>query len=490
MSISPANSAGSNTPVNRRFAVTPIRTPLRSSGRKKAQASKGLVDPMSVCKAGATRRSDSAGAAAAGALADAEGEGEGGKENADDGFRFSSPGGGGDGGGKGGSFSVDNAFDLMPPPMPRTPGGGKGQQQEKQQQQQQQGLHSPSRPRLSTPVSPLGQHDPNRRQEEHADHFGGGGVGSGEQGGVGANPSASTRPRTFSLGSSTTTTTSRVDCKSPRGGTSQHSFFGKSSRGATAAAARCAPTPPRRSRSSSASGIRTQHLNGTGNGSVSGGCRGGGGGDGGGGGSGVGGDSGVGVGVGGGGGGGLNALLVGRAREFAEQGTAEALVGRPREAVRSFTRALKIVPSGWGGGGGGVEILLARAQVLSGLGKHEACAEDCRSALRVEPTLLRGITLLGHACLRMGLHAEASQFLHDGLALAMASGDASVMAEAQSACRQGIEEASLVGSALESGGRAASHGLHEVALLSAARVLEISPQCTAAQEMRVRGMGR
>lgn len=49
-------------------------------------------------------------------------------------------------------------------------------------------------------------------------------------------------------------------------------------------------------------------------------------------------------------------------------------------------------------------------------------SQDCRSALRVEPGLLRGMTLLGHACLRMGLHAEASQFLHDGLALAMASG--------------------------------------------------------------------
>lgn len=48
----------------------------------------------------------------------------------------------------------------------------------------------------------------------------------------------------------------------------------------------------------------------------------------------------------------------------------------------------------------------------------------------------------------------------------------------------------MVGSALESGGRAASHGLHDVALQSAARVLEISPQCTAAQEMRVSGEGR
>ena len=45
-------------------------------------------------------------------------------------------------------------------------------------------------------------------------------------------------------------------------------------------------------------------------------------------------------------------------------------------------------------------------------------------SLAVKPNLLRAITLLGHACLRMGLHAEASQFLHDGLALAMASGGA------------------------------------------------------------------
>lgn len=90
---------------------------------------------------------------------------------------------------------------------------------------------------------------------------------------------------------------------------------------------------------------------------------------------------------------GLHELLVGRAREFAEQGRAEALVGMPREAARSFTSALKIVaprtaaaaaaatvvgiPIAAGGGWAAVkvELLMARAQVLSGLGKHEACAQ-------------------------------------------------------------------------------------------------------------------
>lgn len=71
---------------------------------------------------------------------------------------------------------------------------------------------------------------------------------------------------------------------------------------------------------------------------------------------------------------GLKDLLVSRAREFAEQGTAEALVGLPREAVKSFSRALKIVPVGWSGV---EELLLARAQLLFGLSKHQACAEVC-----------------------------------------------------------------------------------------------------------------
>lgn len=56
------------------------------------------------------------------------------------------------------------------------------------------------------------------------------------------------------------------------------------------------------------------------------------------------------------------------------------LVGMPREATRSFSSALKIVAprktmAGWASVN--VELLLARAQVLSGLGKHEACAEVC-----------------------------------------------------------------------------------------------------------------
>lgn len=80
------------------------------------------------------------------------------------------------------------------------------------------------------------------------------------------------------------------------------------------------------------------------------------------------------------GGGGLNELLVGRARNFVEKGAAEVLARMPREAVRSFTRALKIVPKGWPGS---VDVLLARAQALSGLGRHEACAEVCGGIKRV-----------------------------------------------------------------------------------------------------------
>lgn len=43
----------------------------------------------------------------------------------------------------------------------------------------------------------------------------------------------------------------------------------------------------------------------------------------------------------------------------------------------------------------------------------------------------------------------------------------------------------MVGSALESGTRAAGHGQHEAVLAAAGRVLEIAPQCVAAQDMRV-----
>lgn len=57
--------------------------------------------------------------------------------------------------------------------------------------------------------------------------------------------------------------------------------------------------------------------------------------------------------------------------------------------------------------------------------------------------------------------------------------------EALRACSTGIQEASLVGSALESGARAASHGQHSAALAAAGRVLEIAPQCVVAQEMQV-----
>lgn len=42
-----------------------------------------------------------------------------------------------------------------------------------------------------------------------------------------------------------------------------------------------------------------------------------------------------------------------------------------------------------------------------------------------------------------------------------------------------------MGSALESGARAAGHGQHEAALAAAGRVLDIAPQCAAGQEMRV-----
>lgn len=60
------------------------------------------------------------------------------------------------------------------------------------------------------------------------------------------------------------------------------------------------------------------------------------------------------------------------------------------------------------------------------------------------------------------------------------------MAEAQRVCSAGIEEASRVGSALESALRASGHMQHEAVLAASSRVLEIAPQCAAAQEMRVR----
>ena len=47
-----------------------------------------------------------------------------------------------------------------------------------------------------------------------------------------------------------------------------------------------------------------------------------------------------------------------------------------------------------------------------------------------------------------------------------------------------------MGSALESALRSSGHGQHEAALSASSRVLEIAPQCAAAQEMRVRGRER
>lgn len=45
--------------------------------------------------------------------------------------------------------------------------------------------------------------------------------------------------------------------------------------------------------------------------------------------------------------------------------------------------------------------------------------QDCRAALRLDPTVIGGVTLLGYACLRLGIHGEASRFLSEGLALAL-----------------------------------------------------------------------
>ena len=45
--------------------------------------------------------------------------------------------------------------------------------------------------------------------------------------------------------------------------------------------------------------------------------------------------------------------------------------------------------------------------------------QDCRSALQLDPRLLDGATLLGHACLRLGLHTDAINFLNEGLSMAI-----------------------------------------------------------------------
>lgn len=127
---------------------------------------------MSVCKGGvgSSTKKAPAGSRDSGGTpnrntSSLSGEGGGdGKENASSGHRlhmFSGPspskakaggsksGGGGDGSGgckEDAKSDATTAFDLMPPPLPRTPGKGKG---------------APSR---SSVLSPLGRHDPNLRQ--------------------------------------------------------------------------------------------------------------------------------------------------------------------------------------------------------------------------------------------------------------------------------------------------------------------------------------
>ncbi len=128
---------------------------------------------MSVCKGGIGSSTKAAGAAA----------GEGKENNGGRSHLFSAPSpgkakaagdgvknGGGGGGRKedpGAGKSEDNAFDLMPPPLPRTPGKGKGAQTR------------------SSVLSPLGRHDPNLRQPaSRTDSSAGSGDGS-DGGGVG-----------------------------------------------------------------------------------------------------------------------------------------------------------------------------------------------------------------------------------------------------------------------------------------------------------------
>lgn len=112
--------------------------------RKQSQAQYNNVqDPMSICKGGKT-------------------PGNAGKENwvlflgknspspADAG-RSSSVGRRHNTENSGGTGTIDvKKFDLMPPPLPRTPGGGKGT------------TFSSAAAMRTTPVSPLQNHDPNR----------------------------------------------------------------------------------------------------------------------------------------------------------------------------------------------------------------------------------------------------------------------------------------------------------------------------------------
>ncbi|CAM9180703.1 unnamed protein product, partial [Ectocarpus fasciculatus] len=533
MSISPAASVGSSGTPRRFMPVTPVRTPSKASrsgsGRKKGQVDNVAADPMSVCKGGgggvgsSTKAAVSRGSSGS---SNASSASTSGKENASSVSHrfdlFAAPSPATPKAGSDANKGNSTAFDLMPPPLPRTPGGAKGATQR------------------SSVLSPLGRHDPNLQKPAP----GAGGVERGRAAEKALpSPAASPRSRSFSIGRSGSSNSggdaspgrsngsrAGVDAssslKANKAGAHKqqhHQLKRSSSRdAAAAAAARCAPTPPRRGRSSSissssiSSGRAQAHSVGAGAGGSR--CRGG---------PGASvdaqppphqqdqqqqqqqqqhqkassqaaaappaaapapaGTAVFSVATGGGGGIGLHELLVGRAREFAEQARAEVLVGMPREAARSFTSALKIIApttsmAGWASVK--VELLLARAQVLSALGKHEACAEDCRRALQLEPTLLQGITLLGHACLRLGLHEETVRFLNEGLSLAISQPDRSVMAEAQRVCSAGIEEASRVGSALESGARSSRHGQHEAVLAAATRALEIAPQCAAAQEMR------
>lgn len=140
---------------------------------------------MSVCKGSvgsstkpaATGSHDGGGGAKKNSSSMLSGE-RGGKENASSGHKlrmFSDPsptkakGGGSKTGGSGGGDCKEDgkgdatAFDLMPPPLPRTPGKVKGK-------------GGPSR---SSVLSPLGRHDPNLRQSSSSSGEGGDGSGSG-----------------------------------------------------------------------------------------------------------------------------------------------------------------------------------------------------------------------------------------------------------------------------------------------------------------------
>lgn len=136
---------------------------------------------MSVCKGGVGSSTKPAAGSGIKTTSSSSSSGEG-KENASSGHRlhmFSDPsptkakgGGGGKSGVGGGGAKEDgksgdaNAFDLMPPPLPRTPGKGKGGP-------------CPSR---SSALSPLGRHDPNLQQSSAASDDGSSSGGGGTVG--------------------------------------------------------------------------------------------------------------------------------------------------------------------------------------------------------------------------------------------------------------------------------------------------------------------